>query len=231
MTLSKQQATLYEAVSNIDSKYIEETITAPIRFTPGIVKRITAIAAMLAIILSVSFTFLNSTPVFAVRVSASGIGEQTLQVGDPPTSMMNIYDSGPPEHFLTDVWAHKAFAFKLCQESMAIPFVKHSTDIEIHYNGRILGRDHLVNSSLTDGLPRCYQDSNLAILLFEPANKRTEPYYSINGWLDATTDLSIHIYTVDDNIRTLAQTITVRVTVTDTSWTGYTLEVTEITMH
>lgn len=62
MTLSKQQITLYEAVSNIDSKYIEETITAPIRFTPGAVKRIATAAAIIVLFFSTLNIWENSAP-------------------------------------------------------------------------------------------------------------------------------------------------------------------------
>lgn len=201
MTLSKQQATLYEAVSNIDSKYIEETVTAPIRFTPGIVKRIAAVAAVLALIICLGF-FAHphgQTPYLTLQANAvSSANAQCIPIdynaNNTPEWIMAAPPYRPPTH-----WGdHKLFHFGIFINNISKEYCDIKTDLEILYeNGQL---EYLYKPSYLNNALRTY---------------------SIYGWTAEDTTITLNMYVYKGTERILFQSQTVLITVNG----GYALEI------
>jgi hypothetical protein len=212
MTLSKQQATLYEAVSNIDSKYIEETVTAPIRFTPGAVKRVAAVAALLTLIIGIGFfvpmeNAKNRSPYLTIQANAlSTETSQRISIDYelvPETPWQAIEPYRPPSE-----WGdQKLFHFGVYINNIPRSYRTIRMDIEILYHDTVV--DYYSN------------DSNFDIIPTLGGSEERHLTNMVYGWLPEDTLLTINMYVHKNTGRILLQSQTVLITVNG----GYVLEI------
>lgn len=186
MTLSKQQATLYEAVSNIDSKYIEETVTAPIRFTPGIVKRIAAIAAIIALLLTLLIPGMQDShrsPIFAVQANASYGSDTTIKInGGAVTPDSPLLSSHPKDNLSAD-WRDKDLFYLRIFMNCHTEADYDNTVVIIEYDRKRVELDS--DDTHIDIQPRSGRSWTGADILL----------YTVYGWFDKTTTLTVNFYT------------------------------------
>lgn len=222
MMLKKKQAMLYEAVGNIDSRFIEEAITAPVHFTPRVFKRAAAIAAMLTIILAVgiflpTFGSQNATPYLSISANAVSSKDSRLIPIDYDwrTYVKHFYLYSEPVFRPHASWGEPdLFKFSLKIENVPARYLhvmNLTTKAEISYNNVTVRQ-----GQYTENIDVDYQffgDSDF--------------FCDIHGWFTEDTILTIRVYVNDDDERILYQTQTVKIIVSD----GYMLEVLENQIH
>lgn len=224
--MNDKKQLMFAATGGIADDYLAEAAAPRLIFSNHAIKRIAAVAAIIAIL----FTFFlwtpttqNTTPLFAVRVFAAENSEQTVEIGNPPVPMDSVYSSSMCEHFFPDNWYHSDFSFKICKEE-TFP-QDYFTDVVIEWDGNCLAERCLDNIAPLQGY---LGGGDIGIFSMNDRTRPQDSYLCIHGWLDKTTNIKISLYVTKNDTRKLAQTITVRVNVDEA---GYTLEVTGITMH
>ena len=201
MTLSKQQATLYEAVSNIDSKFIDETLSAPIRFTPGAVKRIAAVVAMLAFLITTPIweNIFNPTPLPA-PVTQSYFFITAKATDGTEGSLINVGDCFQSSYQLFNRWGDRpSFSFEIMIDEWDGNYLIFANyELTIKYDNKVI-------SSLG------HNDNHISIGAIFPTKESSVTMYgySVNGWFEKYTELEVILKDKDGTILQ-AQTIAIQ---------------------
>lgn len=186
MTLTNTQQTLYTAVTNIDDKYIAEVLDAKKRTAPSLPKRLAAIAATVAILLTLSYvwnvlyygpsqvTLVDGSPFILTAVASNGSSNTNIPAY--LEQLLSSYIPGLPgptapfgDHTLFDInikpseWDGSTQIGDYCKI-----YVKYDdTTVSIPENP---DDEHLMISfTWLDGIP----------------------YYNVSGWFDEPTELTI----------------------------------------
>lgn len=186
MMLSKKQTNLYEAVSNIDSKFIDETLSAPIRFTPGIVKRIAAVAAAIALLLTLLIPGMQDShrsPIFAVQASASYGSDTTIKIDAGSVAPDSPLLSSHPKDNLSADWRDKDLFYLRIFMDCYTEADYDNTVVIIEYDRKRVELDS--DDTHIDIQPRSGCSWTGAHTLL----------YTVYGWFDKTTPVTVNFYT------------------------------------
>ena len=117
--MNDKKKLLFTATDGIADNYLAEAAATRLIFPTHAIKRIAAVAAMIAIL----FTFLlwnptteSPAPALAIRVFAAENGEQTMTVGSDPIPIDSIFNTDTCEHSFPDAWdLEGSFFFRICK--------------------------------------------------------------------------------------------------------------------
>lgn len=191
MMLSKRQTALYEAVSNIDSKYIDETLSTPIRFTPGAVKRIAAVAAMLAILITAPIweSVFNPTP-SPIPVTQSYFFITAKAADGKDTNLLDAGDSFQSSSQSFPLWGdHPTFTFDiaLCEFDGNYLF-SEDYKLLISYGDKVLDAAK-------------YKDDHIMIGMFLPEKGSTGMCgFFVFGWFEEYTEMEVILKSKDGTV-------------------------------
>ena len=201
--------TLFQATNLIDDKYLQE---AAVRRT-GIsfaVKRIAAVAAMLALILSMGFILHehNRSPYLTIQANAvSSTSSQRIPIDYEVNKTPEWVLAAPPYRPPSEWKDQKLFRFSVYIHNIPKSYRTIRTDIEILY------QDSIVNQHTAD--------SHLEIVPSLGGNEAKHLTGTVYGWLTEDTAMTINLYVYKGSEKVLFQSQTVLITVDG----GYVLEI------
>ena len=105
--MNDKKKLLFTVTDGIADEYLAEAATTRLIFPTRMVKRVVAVAAMIAILLTCLLwhpATQTPSPALAIRVFAAENGEQTVTVGSDPIPIDSIFNTDACEHSFPDAW-------------------------------------------------------------------------------------------------------------------------------
>ena len=134
--MNDKQNLLFTATDGIEDDYLEEAAAPRLIFPAHMVKRIVAVAALIAILLTCLLWNPGTespVPALAIRVYAAENGEQTMTVGSDPIPIGSIFNTDTCEHSFPDAWdLDGSFFFRICRPENFPQ--QYFSDVEVDYN-------------------------------------------------------------------------------------------------
>ena len=134
--MNHKQELLFDATDGIMDEYLKEAAAPRPRFPVQALKRVIAVAAMVAIFLTCFFwnpITDDPVPALSLRVFAAENGEQTLTVGSTPIPIDSIFNTDTCEHSFPDAWdLDGSFFFRICRPENFPQ--QYFSDVEVDYN-------------------------------------------------------------------------------------------------
>lgn len=186
MKLTPRQEALYEAITDLDPKYVEQAASPKKSRPSATLKRLIAVAAMVAIVIGCllfPWQILNQMPILSFTVSAADMENNAAKITIEP-SIVDPYvaNIGHPRGTLPDEWHYKdLFCIKIKMENFNVEY-SNRVFAEIEYNGQTYS-----------------QSANDDNLVFQfPENKLVQfshkTFCTIYGWTDGILNFTVNVY-------------------------------------
>lgn len=135
--MNDKKQLLFTVTDGIADNYLAEAAATRLIFPIHAIKRIAAVAAMIAILLTCLFcnpSTESPAPALAIRVFAAENGEQTMTVGSDPIPIDGIFSTATCEHSFPDAWdLEGSFFFRICRPENFPQ--NYFSEVEVEYNG------------------------------------------------------------------------------------------------
>lgn len=141
--MNDKKKLLFTVTDGIADEYLMEAAATRLIFPAHTIKRIAAVAAMIAIFLTCLFwnpATESPAPALAIRVFAAENDEQTVIVGSPPVPIDSVFSTAMCEHSFPENYDFDGFFFRICKAE-TFP-QKYFSEVEVEYNG---GSIHIGN--------------------------------------------------------------------------------------
>ena len=134
--MNDQKQLLFTVTDGIADEYLAEAAAPRFVFPTHAIKRIAAIAAMIAILLTCLLwnpATETPAPALAIRVFAAENGEQTMTVDSAPIPIDGIFSTATCEHSIPEKYDLDGFFFRICKaENFPQMFF---SEVAVEYDG------------------------------------------------------------------------------------------------